>query len=711
MKTKTKILLTLFPVLLLLIIMSAAGVASVSAVESDGFEYVVTGKNSVKLTSCNSRNPAVTVPSKIDGYSVESIAAGTFAKNPDITYIYIPKSVNTIEDNAFSGCKKLKIYGYGGSVAHGFANKNNITFKVVYSTKPLFISIGNKDNSVAVGSKMNLNAAVFPDNGMGKLDYSSSDEKIASVDDGLVSAKKKGQTYITITNGKLSKKYKVNVYIPVQKITNDNSITLGAGESSYIGNYKVQPSGADKSRIRITSSDTSVAVYKDGKICGIAPGKAYLGIWYNGRKLSYINVTVKKAPWKISFSPASIEAAKGEVVYVSSYVNDGSCSLKREYYSSNSKVARVEKNGWDIRIRAVSEGTADVTVKTYNGKKAVCKVTVKKPAKNIKFKDPIVTIGLGEKCRLISIPIDGAQYYKTYYSWNNKKATVDKNGYVTGKKIGQTTIAVKLPNGKTAKCKLYVKAAPKKIHLGRNKLTLVLGETYLIKSYTDENEASSSRKFSVTDNGVLALDKNNWHGKVTAKKLGTSEIKVATYNGKTDVCKVTVIKDSDRKKVADAGISWRRYNEADGSYMEIFDTYNNGRIPGTYYMRGLDPWCATFVSAAFMKAGMADLIYPSCSCPMMVLGAKNMGIWVEDDAYVPERGDIIVYNWDDDGIGDCDYGAYHVGIVVDVNSGNMKMIEGNRDDNDKNGDDFVEYRVVPINDKFIRGFITPKYKS
>ena len=32
--------------------------------------------------------------------------------------------------------------------------------------------------------------------------------------------------------------------------------------------------------------------------------------------------------------------------------------------------------------------------------------------------------------------------------------------------------------------------------------------------------------------------------------------------------------------------------------------------------------------------------------------AQAMGIWQENDAYVPQIGDIIMYDWDDNGNGD-----------------------------------------------------------
>lgn len=709
MKTKARIRLYLMPVLLLLLIMSALGAVSASAAISGDFGYIVNKNGTAKLTSYNSSSVVVTVPSKLGGHKVTDISASTFKKNKKITQVYIPSTVVNIEWNVFSGCSKVKIYGIKGSAAEKFASRRKIPFVALKAGEYASLTV-NIPKSLAINTKAQIKAVPFPAYTKNNIQYASSAVSVASMNKNTIIAKKRGESYITVRCGNITKKFKVKVYLPVNKVTVNNSLTLGAGETAYL-DYKTAPLNADRSGLKIVSSDKSVAEYKNGKVCTYSPGKAYFGIWYSGKKLAYVNVTVKKAPQKVTISPWVVNAAKGETVQIYSTINAGSFAVTREYTSSDPKVAKIVRNGWNVSVKAISEGTADITVKTYNGKKATCKFTVKPPAKGVKFNDKVVTIGVGESIKVYSTATGGAYYHRKYYSWNTKKVTVNNKGYIKGISVGQTTISVKLPNGKKADCIVVVRKAPTTIHLGRSKLTIELGESYEIRSWIEDGEASATRKYSVTENGVLALDKNSWNGKVTGKKVGTSEITVRTYNGKTDKCQVTVVKESDRKRVADAGISWHRYSEADGSYMEIFDTYNNGRIPGTYYMRGLDPWCATFVSAVFMKAGKADLIYPSCSCPMMVLGAKNMGIWVEDDAYIPERGDIIVYSWIDDGIGDCDYGAYHVGVVVDVNSGTMTMIEGNRDDNDTNGDDFVEYRRIPPNDKFIRGFITPRYKT
>ena len=83
-----------------------------------------------------------------------------------------------------------------------------------------------------------------------------------------------------------------------------------------------------------------------------------------------------------------------------------------------------------------------------------------------------------------------------------------------------------------------------------------------------------------------------------------------------------------------------------------------------------------------------------------------MGIWVENDAYVPTAGDWIIYAWNDSGRGDNTTGASHVGIVVSADSKYINVFEFNIHNNHSTG-----YRRIAVNGRFIRGFVVPKFQS
>lgn len=151
--------------------------------------------------------------------------------------------------------------------------------------------------------------------------------------------------------------------------------------------------------------------------------------------------------------------------------------------------------------------------------------------------------------------------------------------------------------------------------------------------------------------------------------------------------------------------SWIGKNEVDGSFREIIDIYNSHtpRARG-YKLQYSDEWCAGTVSAAAIATGNTNAVPLEVSCHYMIEGAKAKGIWVENDSYVPQGGDIILYDWQDSGIGDNTGNPDHVGVVEYTSGGIIHVIEGN------NGEK-VARRELPVNGRYIRGFIVPKYSD
>ena len=158
-----------------------------------------------------------------------------------------------------------------------------------------------------------------------------------------------------------------------------------------------------------------------------------------------------------------------------------------------------------------------------------------------------------------------------------------------------------------------------------------------------------------------------------------------------------------RKKYVDYAITYLGCRESDGSHKKIIDLYNSHTpLAQGYRMKYTDAWCACFVSAMAIGAGLTDIIPLEVSCGRYITLAKQKGIWVEDDSYTPQMGDLILYDWDDTGAGDAANGADHIGIVVSVSGKTIKVIEGN------NGD-AVAYRTIQVNGRYIRGYVTPEY--
>lgn len=162
---------------------------------------------------------------------------------------------------------------------------------------------------------------------------------------------------------------------------------------------------------------------------------------------------------------------------------------------------------------------------------------------------------------------------------------------------------------------------------------------------------------------------------------------------------------SDRQKPVDYLIKYVGIKEGSAEHKAILEVFNNSGLCTRYKMTVNDAWCATGVSAAFIATGLSN-IFPcvECACENMINLAKKYSIWVENDAYIPQTGDVIFYDWDDSGNGDNTGWSDHVGIVVSVSDSVIKTIECNKSDT-------VGYRNIAVNGRYIRGFITPKYGS
>lgn len=162
---------------------------------------------------------------------------------------------------------------------------------------------------------------------------------------------------------------------------------------------------------------------------------------------------------------------------------------------------------------------------------------------------------------------------------------------------------------------------------------------------------------------------------------------------------------SDRQKPVNWLVQYVGIARGSAGHKAILKVYNDSKLCTRYTMTVNDAWCATAVSAAFIGSGLSG-IFPcvECSCENMINLAKKAGIWVENDAFVPSTGDVILYDWDDNGVGDCTGWSDHVGIVVSCDGKTIKVIEGNKSNT-------VGYRTIAVNGRYIRGFITPKYSS
>ena len=156
--------------------------------------------------------------------------------------------------------------------------------------------------------------------------------------------------------------------------------------------------------------------------------------------------------------------------------------------------------------------------------------------------------------------------------------------------------------------------------------------------------------------------------------------------------------------VAQTYIGIKKGSKAHHKIIKIFNTVK----PKKYRMDYQAHWCAAFATGVIIEAlgrAKARRVAPmSSNCDNMIRHAKKMKCWKENDAYIPNIADLILYDWDDSGKGDNRGSSDHVGIVEKVEDDIITVIEGNYDNK-------VKRRKVRVNGKYIRGYVTPLYKK
>ena len=160
-----------------------------------------------------------------------------------------------------------------------------------------------------------------------------------------------------------------------------------------------------------------------------------------------------------------------------------------------------------------------------------------------------------------------------------------------------------------------------------------------------------------------------------------------------------------RAKIVDTALGYLGVKQGSTKHKHLINVFNTVK-PDGWAMTYTAYWCAATVSAwaieTFGKDKAKEFFPLSGNCETIITLAKKMKIWKEADDYKPKAGDWLLYDWQDTGKGDDKGGPDHVGLVEKVKDGKITVIEGNYHK-------AVQRRVIPVNGKYIRGFVLPKY--
>lgn len=443
--------------------------------------------------------------------------------------------------------------------------------KVSVSSVLIGMSFENPSVTIEKGGKTTLKLVLTPANLTDvEISWMTGDPKVATVDEGVVTAVGNGSTSIIATSSEgINAVCTINVVTTVTGISLDVSkLELRKGESHQFS-VSVLPEGASDPGLTWTSTNESVAtVDADGVVVARSGGTTIITAKSENNIIDTCSVTVTSPVTGVTLDREEIvlnvrQADKLEVTILPADANN------RQVIWGSSDLSVVTVSG-DGTVMGLKAGTAQITATTVDGYfVASCNVTVKNLVTQITFGAPVtnpdgtpatnpdgtpVLLGsdleLGTSMQLVPtlIPEDCEPPVLTWTSSNPAVARVGIDGTVMGLSLGEATITVMADNGVYAQYVIRVieLEVPIETIIVDPTLTLKIGKTVklavsLLPANTTEGYTISSSNSSVV--------RVNADGTLVPLKTGSAIITIKSKSGAVSaICGVYVEELTDYER-------------------------------------------------------------------------------------------------------------------------------------------------------------------
>ena len=438
--------------------------------------------------------------------------------------------------------------------------------------------------------------------------WSSSNEAVAEVKNGVVAGKSVGRADITIAskdNPNVKKTCVVYVSKELDKskvtaVRNDKNINVNWTKVAHASSYVLSRYNKSTGIVNDIYEGTDTAFEDKDLTSGkyVYTVKAIVDENDANANLYSNSVSEESEAVIIPESVTGIEVANdyqhmglfvggsGKIRY--SVLPSNATNTNVTFKSLNEKVAIVDANGV---VTGVSEGNADIVITTEEGGfEAKCTVRVDGiDARGIeRVGDKTVTMGLNQTRQLqVKItPSDTTNKNVQWTSSNNSVATVDSNGVVISKNSGSTIITATTHNGLKTEFFIEVETPVTNITLNSNEINLNPGGTFKLDATVNPSNASNKNiKWISANESIATVDQS---GNVTADVAGTTYISAVSADGKVvATCTVNVSKPvvtkpakvkikSAKKKGKKVTLKWKKISDAAG-YVVYMKT-NSGKF-------------------------------------------------------------------------------------------------------------------------------------
>lgn len=247
------------------------------------------------------------------------------------------------------------------NVTYAYAEDDIVIFNDTYESMGSFITFDSESKTLSVDESITLKTILYDgSSGVGVVNYTSSDEKVLTVDEnGTAYGVGPGECIVTAQlKGSLVKATcKVTVYSKSELSLKSTNNTL------FVGNHVMITAEADVvQEISWKSSNESIAtIDSDGIVTGVSAGKVDIKATCDDGATATLTLTVKKAPSSnITLTSKSVEIRSGQ----SYYMKAGNYSGTVNWSSNDANTLQVSKG----IITALKKGVGIITAKSSDGK-------------------------------------------------------------------------------------------------------------------------------------------------------------------------------------------------------------------------------------------------------------------------------------------------------------------------------------------------------
>ncbi len=450
----------------------------ITALQKNGSTVITVSVNdgfSVKTATCT-----VTVSKDCSGDIELSLNKATMAlltnANEKLTATITPDDECTADNEVVWTTSNAKVATVANGVVSGISagtatitattTGNGITTATCVVTVssdcesgPVELAMSSETATMYLSEELTLTANILTEHPCDNtIVWTSSDETVATVEDGVITPLKYGSTIITATAVQGGNAVTCNLTVAEKDVTAVELVPQA--KMMYVGttqtmSVKLTPENADNKSVTWLSSDADVAkVSSKGVVTALSSGTVTIyALAASGVSDHYSIQVVDIEVQDITLNISKVTLTTGDKQQVSvSYEPENATNKSLIWTSTDETIATVSEDGV---ITAVSEGTTTIVVKTVSGISKVISVSVQSdvvPVEKIAVSPTTVKMNAGDTKTIVATvtPTNATNKTVSWSSSDETIATVSAEGVITAVAAGTATITASSANGKTA---------------------------------------------------------------------------------------------------------------------------------------------------------------------------------------------------------------------------------------------------------------------